>query len=215
MSCLEMKNNFTSNDKIVIYGGSFDPIHKGHLEVIHYVINHLEVDKVILLLSKVSPFKVDSYVLSAEERLNLVKIALEDYRLMYGEAERKKIEIDTYEIDNEKKYSYTSETVFHYVNDMHYTLPINFIIGDDILLSLSKWHNVDYIKKNVHFIVLNRSSDNIEIERTKSTLIDSGFSFTFLDNPLFVSSSTEVKNGDLSLLSSLVKKEFQKLGRTQ
>lgn len=193
-----------TNADTVVFGGSFDPIHTGHLKVIHYIITSLNVKKLLLLPSKVSPFKVGQYSLNDGDRLKCITLALDDYEELYGKDERNKITIDRYEIDSNSDCSYTADTVFHYINDEGFASPLNFIIGTDILFSLSSWKNADYLRKNVHFIVVRRMSEHGDNDDIKQKLLESGFCLTYLNNPLYDYSSTKVKEGYTGLLSKRV-----------
>lgn len=201
-----MKTSSSFEIDTVMFGGSFDPIHLGHLKVIHYIIAKFDIQKFLLLPSKSSPFKVGKYSLSDDERLKCIDLALDDYEDLYGKAERNKIVVDTYEIESKSECSYTADTICYYINDNGVAVPVNFIIGDDILPSLLSWKNIDYLKANVRFIVLRRSDKNDDVENAKGQLIRSGFNIVALDNPLYDYSSTAVKKGNSVLLSERVMK---------
>ena len=200
-----MKTSSSPEIDSVIFGGSFDPIHLGHLKVIHYIVAKFDIQKFLLLPSKSSPFKMGKYSLSDDERLKCINLALDDYEDLYGKAERNKIVVDTYEIESKTECSYTADTICHYINDEAFVLPVNFIIGDDILPSLHSWKNIDYLKANVRFIVLRRSDKNDDVENAKVQLIQGGFNIVALDNPLYDYSSTAVKKGNRTLLSERVR----------
>ena len=105
-----MRKNFKEN--IVVFGGTFDPIHMGHLAVVDYTLRNNIASCVMLVPSGVPPFKANRVSLSKEERLYLCRLALIDYKNIYGSEYSDRVFINDYEL-NSPTYSYTSETIKH------------------------------------------------------------------------------------------------------
>jgi len=63
--------------KIGIFGGTYDPIHLGHLITAQYVFEQRKLDKILFIPCSISPFKVGVHSLPAEDRLAMVKISIE------------------------------------------------------------------------------------------------------------------------------------------
>ena len=78
----------SKKDYIGIFGGSFDPIHKGHIESLKSVTEKLNLSKVLVIPNKVSPLK-DLSVASSLEKIKMLEIAFSDF---------KEIEIEDYEL---------------------------------------------------------------------------------------------------------------------
>ena len=78
----------SKNDYIGVFGGSFDPIHKGHTESLKCVAEKLNLSKVLVIPNKVSPLK-DLSVASSLEKIKMLEIAFKDF---------KEIEIEDYEL---------------------------------------------------------------------------------------------------------------------
>ena len=81
----------SKKDYIGIFGGSFDPIHKGHIEALKSVTEQLNLSKVLVIPNKVSPLK-DLSVASPLEKIKMLEIAFKDF---------KEIEIEDYELKKE------------------------------------------------------------------------------------------------------------------
>ena len=135
---------YNFNMEVVIFGGSFDPIHKGHLEIIKKLAKKY---KVIVIPNYLNPLK-NSFSAPADLRLKWLKdtINIEN------------VEISDYEI-KQNKPCYTIDTIKHF---KQFYDKISFVIGADNLAHLDKWKNIDELKKLVKFIVVTR--DNIPID---------------------------------------------------
>ena len=90
--------------KVAIFGGSFNPVHNEHIKVALGAINELELDKLIIMPTFISPHKQNGEVMSAEHRLNMLKLAF------MGNS---KVEISDYEIEK-GGVSYTYQTITHF-----------------------------------------------------------------------------------------------------
>jgi len=133
---------------IGLYGGSFDPIHIGHLRLAEDVREYYKLNKVIFIPAYLSPLK-HRINISPEDRLKLVKMAI-DYNPYF--------DIDDREIKNEK-VSYTVNTILFYKRKLGYN-PI-FLVGSDAFLSLHKWKKYNLLLEITNFIVIGRDKDNL------------------------------------------------------
>jgi len=150
----------------VIFGGSFDPIHKGHLEIIEKLTQIS--DKVIVLPNYLNPLK-NGFSAPAELRLKWLKKTINN----------PKVEISDYEI-KQNKPCYTIDTIKYF---KQFYDKISFVIGADNLSTLDKWKNIDELKKLVEFIVVTR--DNIPIKGYKTININIPISSTEIRNGKF------------------------------
>ena len=64
--------------KIAIYGGAFNPVHKGHIEIVNQLKKRFNFDKILVIPSKYSPHKSNKELVSDEHRLNMCKLAFKD-----------------------------------------------------------------------------------------------------------------------------------------
>ncbi len=132
--------------KIGIMGGTFNPIHNGHLIVAEDVREQCGLDKVLFIPSGQPPHKPDSEVIGAEHRYEMVRLAVE-YNCFF---EASRIEVDrnglTYTINTlqELKLIYSEGTVFY------------FIIGADVVKELITWREYKKVFQMCEFIAVLR-----------------------------------------------------------
>jgi nicotinate-nucleotide adenylyltransferase len=130
--------------KIAMYGGSFDPIHNGHLILARDAIEQLGLEKLILIPASVSPFK-NPPVASAEMRLSMLRAAIE------GEMG---FCVDDCELRRPPP-SYTIDTITD-IRQHQPNAEIFCLVGDDNVRDLAKWHRFAELEKLVRFVVLDR-----------------------------------------------------------
>jgi nicotinate-nucleotide adenylyltransferase len=134
--------------KIGLYGGSFNPIHHGHLILARDALEQLSLDKVIFLLAKVSPFKLSlPSRVPGKFRAHLLKVALR------GEPG---LEWDDCELGRDGP-SYTIDTV-RQMRGRYPAAEFFYFIGDDHLPTLSSWKEYKTLCHQIHFVVLSRGA---------------------------------------------------------
>lgn len=171
--------------KIGILGGTFNPIHHGHLIIAEYTREFLNLDKVIFIPTGIPPHKDDGEVLSGKIRGEMVSLAIES---------NSKFECSTIEIDK-LETSYTIDTI----NSLRVQKPIeefNLIIGGDSLLELNTWKGFEELIESVSIIVADRygayGEDIVkEIDRLNKKTQNK---ITNVNTPIIDISSTEIRN---------------------
>lgn len=129
---------------IAIMGGSFNPIHNGHIALAVAAKKQYNPEKILVMPSfNPSSYKDTSELVSSNDRCNMVKLAIEDYPYM---------ELSTIEIERGGR-TYTADTLTQLKNVYDY---IYFIIGADSLFALDRWYKPDYVMQNCHFLAANR-----------------------------------------------------------
>ncbi|WP_293445197.1 nicotinate-nucleotide adenylyltransferase [Persephonella sp.] len=131
-----------------IYGGSFDPVHIGHLRIAEDVREYYNLPKIIFIPAYHSPLKPESRA-SAEDRLQMIKISIKNNPFF---------SIDDIEIKRKGK-SFTIDTVKVYREKG--LLPV-FIVGTDAFLTLHRWKNSEELSRLTSFIVLGRGKDSYD-----------------------------------------------------
>ncbi|MCL2822219.1 MAG: bis(5'-nucleosyl)-tetraphosphatase (symmetrical) YqeK [Firmicutes bacterium] len=139
-----------SKPKMAIYGGSFDPVHKGHIDIIKNLCDCF--DKVILVLAFVSPFKKIEETAPFDIRLKMLKGAV--LEAIECKKSKEKIEICTYEIDK-KTTSYTIDTV-DFLIKKHPDFDPFLVVGADNLAGLNRWKSIGELTKKVTFFIVPR-----------------------------------------------------------
>jgi nicotinate-nucleotide adenylyltransferase len=141
-------------NKIAIFGGSFDPIHRSHIQIAKVVLESVDCKKLIFVVAYAPPHKIRQYV-CIEDRLYMLKLATKNMR---------QIEINLYEAQKHKiVYSYQT---LDYFQSLYPKDDIYMVIGSDSLLDLPTWKNIDYLVNHYKFIVVKRSKIEI-IKNTK------------------------------------------------
>jgi nicotinate-nucleotide adenylyltransferase len=134
------------NEKIGLYGGSFDPIHNGHLILARDAMERLELNKVVFLPARISPHKLDRPPASSEARCQMLAAAI---------ADEPRFEMDPCEIERDGP-SFTVDTVqlFH---KRYPGTKLYYFIGDDNLPELDTWKDIANLRESAQFVVLSRA----------------------------------------------------------
>ena len=132
--------------KVGILGGTFDPIHLGHIQLAESVREQLKLQKVLFIPSHVPPHKLDYNVTDAKHRLAMVKLAVEEFD---------HFEASGYEVQKGGA-SYTIETAKHF-RLKYPTTDFYFIIGEDNFSQVKQWKQFDQLNQLVTFAVANRN----------------------------------------------------------
>ncbi len=134
--------------RIGLLGGSFNPVHLGHLLVAQAALEELQLSRLFFVPAAQSPFKPDLPLAPAEQRLRLLRLALA------GHAD---CEIDDQEIKR-GGVSYTIDTVRGYAQRFP-GAPLFYLIGADHVPLLPKWRDADELARLVEFVVLPRPGE--------------------------------------------------------
>ncbi|MFH1394955.1 MAG: nicotinate-nucleotide adenylyltransferase [Candidatus Omnitrophota bacterium] len=132
--------------KIGILGGTFNPIHVGHLILAKECWVQLKLDKVIFIPAGIPPHKEIEARISSADRLNMVRLALEG---------RKSFEISTYELDK-KSPSYSIDTIKYLRSKFRENTELFFLAGADSIDTLATWKDFNDILDLVVFVAANR-----------------------------------------------------------
>lgn len=170
------------NQGIGIFGGSFDPVHKGHKKLALFMCEKLSLGKMLIMPAALSPFKSSSRV-SSEDRMNMC--ALEFSEDVFS--------ISDIEIARGGK-SYTVETVKE-VKRLYPLGKLYLIIGSDQLLSFNKWYKFEEIMKNAVICAVSRedSIKKAELERFADENLRQYGECLIFDFEPFEISSTEIR----------------------
>ena len=149
--------------KIGVYGGSFDPVHSGHVGAVRMAMEGLSLDRVIVIPAALSPFKTKT-CFTAEQRLELVRLAF---------AGMPNVVVDDREMKREG-VSYTIDTMREIAAE-NPGAKLYFIVGHDSLGNLKQWKNYDELSKLCEFQSYERtreSSSEVRERLSKGEPID-------------------------------------------
>lgn len=173
--------------EIAIFGGSFDPVHIAHEEIVKKALEQLRIDKLIVVPAYLNPFKKKFY-LEPKLRFSLLKKVFCDYD---------KVEISDYEI-LQKKPVFSFNTI-NYLKNKYCPNKIYFIIGQDNVRDLDKWYKIEEIKKEVEFVVASRDKNN------------SLYNYKILDIDINISSTKLRKKMNLNYVPLEIKEDMKKI----
>lgn len=139
--------------KVALFGGSFNPIHNGHLQVCEELIKQQTVDQVWLIPCGNHAFNKD--LAEGKKRMEIINIAINS---------NPKIKVVGVEM-NEARKSYSSETIAWFKNNFPHEF--FWVIGADNVKDLPRWHDFEYLKTNAQFILVNRPGYKIEKTEVK------------------------------------------------
>lgn len=168
--------------RIGILGGTFDPIHFGHLACAQFAMEGAGLDGVAFMPAGNPAFKQDKKMASVRDRLEMVRLATYDnpaFVVSDMEAERTGV---TFTIDT--------------IRALRALIPpaasLSFIIGTDALLLLDEWKGIEELAALVRFVCVGRPGSELD-EATKLRLEGLGVQLELISAPLLDISSTEVR----------------------
>jgi nicotinate-nucleotide adenylyltransferase len=135
--------------KIGLMGGTFDPIHLGHLNLARQAYTEYGMDEIWFLLSKVPPHKQGQRVTSEKDREAMVRLAI---RGCPG------FVFSDYELRREGRYTYTSDTLRCLARD-YPDIEFWFIAGEDSIRHIESWHEPEFILTHIPFLAARREDE--------------------------------------------------------
>ena len=136
--------------KIGIFGGTFNPIHSGHLIIAQEIFNRKNLDKIIFVPNAMPPHKNSSELANASLRFKMLNLAIKNNDFF---------ESDDFEIKH-NGYSYTINTL-GYLQTKYPADTLFFIIGADSLFEIHLWKNCKTLVKKFNWIIAKRAGKEI------------------------------------------------------
>ncbi len=167
---------------IAVLGGTFDPVHLGHLIIAEQAYNNFDLEKVIFMPAYSPPHKDEAGITETGHRLEMTRLALED---------NSHFEYSEREISRAGR-SYTVDTLKEMQED-YPDQKIYFLIGADSLLDIYSWKEPRYLLENANFITARRPDFSL-----KEIFLDERFrpyrdNIELLDNSLVDISSSQIR----------------------
>lgn len=180
-----MDNSKSAADNIIgIMGGTFNPIHLGHLMLAVEAHKQFQIPKILVMPSgNPSSYKSTSELVSAADRCAMISETIKDYPFL---------ELSLIEV-NRTGRTYTADTLAYLKADNN--AYIYFIIGADSLFSLEKWYKPEYVLKNCHILAADRNNCGSEKLKEQADLLKYKYSakIDFLKTPAVPYSSSQIR----------------------
>lgn len=160
--------------RIGIFGGSFNPVHLGHVALVVHLIEAKQLDQVYILPVNMSPFKTDQHLLDGKERIHLCRLAFKGVpkcKVLATEVKRGGVSytIDTLNELLQKGYVSKQDSLF-------------LLLGQDSLQGFANWKSKEQIVEMAEIVVASRGN-SAKVETSVS----------FIETPLFDVSATEIR----------------------
>lgn len=178
--------------RLALFGGTFDPVHLGHLDLVAKAREEAELDRVVLIPCARSPFKAEGPQASPEARVEMLQLALDERE--WGPW----AEVSRFEIERPPP-SYSWQTTAHFRETEPENTELFWILGADQWASLEDWAESDKLRRWLHFLVVARKGSEIsERPGWRSTILE-------FDHP---ASATAIRegHGDSAWLPASVRK---------
>lgn len=173
---------------IAIFGGTFDPVHIGHYEIVKYFVDNYIVDEMWILPSYESPHKDIDTKKSFDDRVNMLKLEFNDLKSVVINT----FEEDYYNTTKEKTYSYE---VLNALKKKYLNCRFHFVVGFDSIKNIHTWHNyVDLIRDYLFYIFDREDNEFKTIEQKKNYLDNLGKNYGFK----FIYEMFDIKITDIS-----------------
>jgi len=169
-----------SNKSIGLLGGSFDPVHKGHLAISMIALKKIKLDLIYWLITKKNPFKKKVYF-TLKNRISLAKKITNNLK-----------KIKVLYLDQKVKSSRSINMINYFIKKKGFK-NIYFIIGSDILIELHKWKSWKKLVKLTKLVVFSRKGYDKKIKNTIVVKYLKNKNIIYIKNKPIVVSSTLIR----------------------
>ena len=163
---------------IGLYFGTFDPIHRGHINIVNFLIDNCLVEKVWFVVTPENPDKISNNLTDFIHRYEMVKIEVKDNNNLLASDVELKLERPNYTINS-----------LRYISNAFPNNNFSLIIGEDNLINFKKWKNYKEIMNNFKIYVYPRKT---RLKRDIKLLISNNIEM--IEAPLIDLSSTNIRN---------------------
>ena len=176
-----------TNKGILLFGGTFDPIHNGHLQIVKNVASQLGVDRAILVPASQPPHKNGEEITSAEHRLAMCRLAIQD---------EPTLEVSDCELQRDG-ISFTIDTLDHFRREYGADVQLYWLIGADTIKELPTWYRIGELADKCTLVTAARSGYNRDdLESLSGVLSErqiTQIKSHVLNTPLIDISSTDLR----------------------
>ncbi|MBN4064657.1 nicotinate (nicotinamide) nucleotide adenylyltransferase [Dehalococcoides mccartyi] len=168
--------------RVGVFGGTFDPVHNGHLAVAQSVLKTLKLDQILFVVNSDQWLRENPPVADADDRFNMVRLAVENVP-----------EFDASDVDIVREGStYTIDTL----NDLHAQLgdstELFLIVGADSAASMDRWIKADQIADFAKIVAVGRPGEDFTLESLDESHPASGAEY--VEGPMMDDSATRVRD---------------------
>ncbi|MCA1573409.1 MAG: nicotinate-nucleotide adenylyltransferase [Acidobacteria bacterium] len=146
--------------RIAIYGGTFDPVHFGHIEVAKRVSELFEIDELRFVPAQVAPHKLTLPVTPAIHRYAMLVLATQ---------QDPRLRVSTFELDTPDR-RYTVDTLAHFKSEFGETADLFFVMGADSWFEITTWRGWERVLALVNHIVVSRPGYDINLDLVNSSV---------------------------------------------
>ena len=158
--------------KIGILGSSFNPPHDGHIKISEKALKIFDLDEIWWLVTKQNPLKDENEYLSFEDRLNKIKLIINNNKIIYKFFE------------DQTKSNFLIDNI-NYIKKLFADDKFIFLMGSDSFIQMNKWERYDDIFNKIPIVVFNREKKKYDIEKSEIGNTYKNYRFNFKNNPIF------------------------------
>ena len=179
---------------IAIFGGTFDPVHIAHFEIVKYFVDNNIADEVWILPSYESPHKDIDTKKSFDDRVNMLKLAFNDMKNVVIST----FEEEYYKTINDKTYTFE---VLNAIKSKYPDYKLNFVVGFDSIKNINTWHNYKDLLRDYKFYIFDRDDEELKTKEDKIDYLNNlgknfgvNFIYEMFDIPITDISSTQIRD---------------------
>jgi len=167
-----------------IFGGTFNPLHMGHYEIIKALENDERIEKIWLMPDRIPPHKSADLLIDDDDRIEMCKIVADKFS---------KCELCLFEFEREGR-SYTYDTI-SLLQKKYPESKFAFVCGGDMLVYFDKWWNYDKLMKMLPFFVFARTDTNtVVFNESIEKFRKMGMEIFLKEEKIPAVSSTQIRN---------------------
>jgi nicotinate-nucleotide adenylyltransferase len=158
--------------RVALYGGTFDPVHLGHLEVARRVAELFEIEKVLFVPAQIAPHKLTRAVTAPLHRYAMLVLASQNDPQLF---------VSTFELDTPDRH-YTVDTIAHFQSSFGDSTELVFIMGADSWSEITTWRDWERLLTMTSHIVVTRPGYDVSNEHVGAFLRDRIVDLRSIDN---------------------------------
>ena len=181
--------------RVALYGGTFDPVHQGHLEVARRVAELFEIEKVLFVPAQIAPHKLTRAVTAPLHRYAMLVLASQNDPQLF---------VSTFELDTPDRH-YTVDTIAHFQSSFGDSTELFFIMGADSWSEITTWRDWERLLTMTSHIVVTRPGYDVSNEHVGSFLRDRIVDLRSVDND---AGKTQQLSGARIFVTDVVNKDI-------